>query len=513
MSSSSSDVCQLGSSAAEIRPTAVVIFGATGDLTHRKIVPALYRMAQKGQMPEEMAIIGFARRPRTDEEFRNGLREAMAAHSSADGFNEVAWRKLAPHIYYHQGDIDDPSSYQALAKRLQELPEASRIQGNCLFYLATAPEHFGAVAENLAQAGLGAGDASGPVRRFIVEKPFGRDLESAQRLNAQLVKSFPESSICRIDHYLGKETVQNLLFLRFANSIYEPIWNRRYIEQVQITMSEEIGVEGRGDYYDKAGALRDIIQNHLLQLLALTAMEPPVSLDAEAIRDEKVKVLRAIELMSPEQVARQTVRAQYIDGMREGKPAMAYRRESRVAPDSLTETYVAMKLEIDNWRWKGVPFYLSAGKSLRGRSTEIVIVFNRPPGVLFAAACGVNLHQNTLRIHVQPDEGIHLGFNAKVPASHAIQQIDMGFHYREGFKSDLPEAYERLLIDALVGEHTLFIRSDEVEYSWRVVDRIRQAWDREGKPDMAFYPCGTMGPKEADDLLARDGRAWVRFTT
>ncbi|MDD2710758.1 MAG: glucose-6-phosphate dehydrogenase [Verrucomicrobiae bacterium] len=503
--------CELDGAIPLIPPSAAVIFGATGDLAHKKIFPAFYQLMKNRVLPEGFTVVGVARRPKDDGEFRRDIKESIQKLPRLGPFDETAWNKLAENIFYHQGDLSDPASCEGLNLRLKNLPGAPAYGRNHLFYLAISPNHFGEAAARLAAAGLAPDPTLPGFRRLIVEKPFGVDLASARQLNRELLRHFPESSLYRIDHYLGKETVQNLLFLRFANAIFEPLWNRRYIDNVQITASEHIGIENRGEYYDKAGALRDIVQNHLLQLLMLTAMEPPVSLEPESIRDEKVKVLRCIPPLTREEAQTRTVRAQYINGIRNGQPAAAYRQEARVAPASNTETFAALRLEIDNWRWKGVPFYLRAGKSLQTQYTEIAIVFNRPPGVLFAAACGMRLRNNTLRIHIQPNEGIHFGFNAKIPARQALQKLDMNFHYSQEFNTYLPEAYERLLIDALAGENTLFIRSDEVEYSWQLIDRIRQAWDEDQQPPLAYYPCGSPGPKEADDLLARDNREWVPY--
>jgi glucose-6-phosphate 1-dehydrogenase len=493
----------------KIQPIAAVIFGATGDLTHRKIVPAFYHLAKNNLLPEGSVIIGFARRPKTDDEFRADLWDALQKFSHTKPVDEAVWKKLAAHIYYFQGELDQVDSYKKLAEKLQSLPESKEINGNYLFYLATSPEYFGPAAQNLAAAGLSS-QGTGVKRRLIVEKPFGEDLASAKELNQTLQKSFAERDIFRIDHYLGKETVQNLIYFRFANSIYEPLWNRLYIDHVQITVAEQVGVESRGGYYDHAGAARDMLQNHMFQLFTLTAMEAPASLDAESIRDEKVKVLRSIPTPSLDFLQKNTVRAQYGGGFINGKAIPSYRQEEKVAHDSLTETFVAARFEIDNWRWHGVPFYLRTGKALATSFTEINIIFKRPPSVLFAAASDEQLRRNTLRIRIQPNEGISLRFNAKVPGTSSSEPVDMAFSYRRDFNHYLPEAYERLIVDAMVGESTLFTRSDEVEEAWRLVDAVKNAWGRQNARDLPLYACGSMGPVESELLLEKDSRYWIR---
>ncbi len=493
----------------KVPPTAAVIFGATGDLTHRKIVPAFYHLAKNGLLPDDFAIIGFARRPKSDEEFRKDLGDALQKFSHTKPVDEAVWNKLAAHIYYFQGELDDPESYKKLATKLKQLPESAKIGENYLFYLATSPEYFGQAAQNLAAVGL-ASQPDGTRRRLIVEKPFGEDLKSAQELNRILQGAFAEKDIFRIDHYLGKETVQNLIYFRFANSIYEPLWNHLYIDHVQITVAEQVGVESRGGYYDHAGAARDMLQNHLFQLFTLTAMEPPASLDAESIRDEKVKVLRSIPTPSPEYLQKNVVRAQYGGGFINNKAIPSYRQEEKVAHDSLTETFVAACFEIDNWRWHGVPFYLRTGKALATQFTEINIVFKRPPSVLFAASSDDRLRRNTLRIRIQPNEGISIKFNAKVPGKAEAEAVDMAFLYKSGFDHYLPEAYERLIVDALIGESTLFTRSDEVEQAWRLVDSVKDMWKKQSTRDLPLYACGSMGPVESDQLLESTGRYWIR---
>jgi glucose-6-phosphate 1-dehydrogenase len=493
----------------KLPPIAAVIFGATGDLTHRKIIPAFYHLAKNNLLPEGSAIVGFARRPKSDEEFRKDLGDALQKFSHTKPVDEEVWNKLASHIYYFQGELDQVESYKKLAEKLKSLPEHEQIAGNYLFYLATSPEYFGPAAQNLKAAGL-ASDPEGKKRRLIVEKPFGEDLKSAKELNATLQSAFAERDIFRIDHYLGKETVQNLIYFRFANSIYEPLWNRLYIDHVQITVAEQVGVESRGGYYDHAGAARDMMQNHMFQLFTLTAMEAPASLDAESIRDEKVKVLRSIATPSLDFLQKNTVRAQYGGGFINGKPIPSYRQEEKVAHDSMTETFVAARFEIDNWRWHGVPFYLRTGKALSTAFTEINIIFKRPPSVLFAASSDDRLRRNTLRIRIQPNEGISVKFNAKVPGKAESEPVDMAFSYKSDFNHYLPEAYERLIVDAIVGESTLFTRSDEVEEAWRLVDSVKNAWAKQGGRDLPLYACGSMGPVESELLLEKDHRYWIR---
>ena len=499
----------ISSTPPKLQPIAAVIFGATGDLTHRKIVPAFYHLAKNGLLPEGSVIIGFARRPKSDDDFRKDLGDALQKFSHTKPVDEEVWKKLASHIYYVQGELDQVDSYKKLAEYLKGLKEHEQIGGNYLFYLATSPEYFGPAAQNLKAAGL-ASDSQGKKRRLIVEKPFGEDLKSARELNSTLQSAFAERDIFRIDHYLGKETVQNLIYFRFANSIYEPLWNRLYIDHVQITVAEQVGVEARGGYYDHAGAARDMLQNHMFQLFTLTAMEAPASLDAESIRDEKVKVLRSIATPSLEFLQKNTVRAQYGGGFINGKAIPSYRQEEKVAHDSMTETFVAARFEIDNWRWHGVPFYLRTGKALAAAFTEINIIFKRPPSVLFAASSDDRLRRNTLRIRIQPNESISVKFNAKVPGKAESEPVDMAFSYKSGFDHYLPEAYERLIVDAIVGESTLFTRSDEVEEAWRLVDSVKNAWAQHAGRDLPLYACGSMGPVESDLLLEKDHRYWIR---
>lgn len=496
-------------SALRVPPTAAVIFGATGDLTHRKIIPAFYHLAKNGHLPDGFSIIGFARREKDDLTFRQELKASLDKFAHTKPVDEKVWKWLESRIFYQVGDLPTAADYVKLAERLKTLPHATTYKANYLFYLATAPNYFCAVAENLFKAGLAPDEAGTTTSRLIVEKPFGEDLPTAQKLNRDLVKYFPEKTIYRIDHYLGKETVQNLLYFRFGNSIYEPLWDSRYIDHVQITVAEKVSVEGRGGYYEGAGASRDMVQNHLMQLFSLIAMEPPARLEAENIRDEKVKVLKSITMPSNAEILKRTVRAQYGGGLIDGRQIPPYRQEEKVDPNSMIETYVAMRLEIDNWRWHGVPFYLRTGKALQKQFSEISIIFKRPPSVLFAAN-NTKISRNWLRIRIQPDEGIHLHFNAKVPSQPTLKQVEMSFNYRESGQHYLPEAYERLICDAMLGESTLFTRADEVEEAWRIIDSVRAAWANEDTTNMPLYSPGSMGPVESDELLRRDGRSWAR---
>lgn len=490
-------------------PCSIIIFGATGDLTHRKLVPALYNLAAEGALPQAVNVVGFARRDKTDESFRAELGETTRQFSRRQ-VNEDIWAGFAGSICYHRSAFDDPTGYATLAERLDALDRERGTRGNRLFYLAASPDQFEVILRNLRESGLNRAPGNGWAR-VIVEKPFGTDLASARALNALVEASFPESETYRIDHYLGKETAQNIMVLRFANAIFEQLWNARYIHHVQITASEQIGVEGRAGYYDKAGALRDMIQNHLLQLLCLTAMEPPVGLDADSIRDEKVKVLRALRPLDDAAARKLVVRAQYGAGAVNGTRVPAYRDEQNVNPESLTETYVAMQVNIDNWRWAGVPFFLRVGKRLAKAATEIAVQFKGAPPVLFNVA-RQTLTNNVLVIRIQPDEGISLRMSAKVPgAAVRVEPVKMDFHYGTSFGKGTPEAYERLLLDAMSGDATLFARRDEVEEAWRFVDRILEAWSAQDAEGLAMYSAGTWGPTEADDLITRHGATWRRL--
>lgn len=495
-------------------PCTLVIFGATGDLTHRKLIPALYNIAMDGELPPALAVVGFARREKDDEIFRGELREALQKFSR-QGFNEELWENFSSSVYYHRSEFGNPEGYTSLKKRLDELDQKHGTRGNRLFYLAVSPDQFEVILEQLKASGLNEA-AEGSWSRVIVEKPFGTDLPSAQSLNEFVSGTFPESATYRIDHFLGKETAQNIMVLRFANAIFEPLWNSRYIEQVQITAAETLGMEGgRAGYYDKAGALRDMVQNHLLQLLCLVAMEPPTDLSADSIRDEKVKVLRSLRRIVGAAVSQDVVRSQYTAGAINGKDVPAYLKEDRVPENSQTETYVALKLNIDNWRWDGVPFYVRVGKRLPKSGTEISVHFRTPPNVLLNKESNGEA-SNVLVIRIQPDEGVSLRMQAKVPGvSMRIEPVKMDFRYGTSFGKASPEAYERLLLDAMAGDATLFARRDEVEQAWSFIDELEHAWAAQpqepGKNDLTFYEAGSWGPSEADDLLARNGHAWRRF--
>jgi glucose-6-phosphate 1-dehydrogenase len=495
----------------EADPCALVIFGAGGDLASRKLVPALYNLGLDRLLPGDAALVGAGRRPMTDAEFTQSMRQAVEAHSRRPLDPEM-WEEMTPRIRYVQADYDSPDDFQRLAAQLAEVDEKLHTGGNRLFYLAIPPSAFEGIVSGLKTAGLHRPGKGGKWARVVIEKPFGRDLASARDLNATVHRVFDESHIFRIDHYLGKETVQNLLVFRFANGIFEPLWNQKYVDHVQITVAEAIGVEGRGSYYEEAGLLRDMVQNHLCQLLCLIGMEPPVSLDADAVRDEKVKVLRALRLLRPEDVDAATVRGQYGPGSSGGKPVPGYQEEPGVAPGSRTETYVAHRAYVDNWRWAGVPFYLRAGKRLPKRVTEVALQFRHVPHMLFRAGPDDRIVPNTLVLRIQPQEGISLKFDAKVPGPKPqIEPVSMEFHYGTAWGTEPPEAYERLLLDAMLGDPTLFIRADEVEASWMYVDRILERWaqTQEARPEV--YAAGNWGPPASDALLKRDGRAWRRL--
>ena len=489
-------------------PCAVVIFGAAGDLTQRKLVPSLYNLANQRLLTSTgTAVIGIGRREIGDLEFREHLGRELAGHIGGS-FDPGVWNWLAPRTSSVRGNFDEPEMYARLAEALERARTQLGTQGNVLFYLAVAPEYFGLIARNLKEHGL-LDERDGEWRRVIVEKPFGHDLGSARALNRELSETLRESQVYRIDHYLGKETVQNLMVLRFSNAIFEPIWNRRYIDHVQITVAETLGVEKRGGYYDKAGALRDMVPNHIFQLISLVAMEPPISFQADAVRDEQCKALRAIQPYSPEDVQRKVVRGQYAAGMAGGRQLPEYRAEHAVDPGSSTETFVAMKLAIDNWRWSDVPFYLRVGKALPRRTTEIAIQFRRPPMMLFRNTEVDRTKSNVLVIRIQPDEGIALKFGAKVPgASLRLGSVYMDFSYSDHFGSTPATGYERLLFDGMLGDQTLFQRADMVEASWAVVDPILALWKTLPPAHFPNYHAGTSGPAEANELLERDGRHW-----
>jgi glucose-6-phosphate 1-dehydrogenase len=481
-------------------PCALVIFGASGDLTHKKLMPALYALMLRRLLPPRFAIVGVARTEGDDDSFRADMKDAVQKHAR-DEFRADLWDELAASMHYIATDFADEGGEDALATLLGGLDEEHDLGGNRVYYLAVPPAAFPTIVDALGRRRSAQGWT-----RLIVEKPFGHDLESARRLNTMLWEHFAEKEIFRIDHYLGKETVQNMLALRFANGIFEPIWNRQFIDHVQITVAESIGIEGRAGYYESAGAIRDIFQNHLLQLLALTAMEPPIDFTAESVRNEKVKVLKSIHTPGPKSV----VRGQYGRGFIEGEEAPAYREEKGVAPDSMTETYAAAKLYVDNWRWADTPFYVRMGKRLARRETTIAIQFKRAPHPPFEESSAEGLRPNVLLVHVQPDEGVSLAIGAKVPGQGmSIRTVHMDFLYGGTFRTGMPEAYERLIVDTLLGDGTLFTRADEVEEQWLLVDTIVAAWQRD-RPGFPNYGAGTWGPPSADDLMHRDGRSWRR---
>jgi len=492
------------------QPCSIVIFGATGDLTHRKLIPALYNLAADGELPPAVAIIGFARRPKSDDDFRKEMEEAVRKFSRQAVRDEI-WKTFSQSLFYHQSEFGDEAGYKSLGERLEKIDNERGTRGNRLFYFAAGPDQFETILKNLKADGLNRAK-EGSWARVIIEKPFGTDLASARELNRIVNDAFDESQTYRIDHFLGKETAQNILVLRFANAIFEPLWNTRYIDHLEITAAETLGVEARAGYYDKAGALRDMVQNHLLQLLCLVAMEAPTDLRADSIRDEKVKVVRALRRIVGPEVAKSVVRAQYTEGAIGGQPVPGYRQEKGVDPKSMTETYVALRINIDNWRWADVPVYMRVGKRLPKSATEISVHFKKAPAVLFNKET-VKIDQNVLVIRIQPDEGISLRMLAKIPGtSLRIEPVKMDFHYGTSFGKASPEAYERLLLDAMSGDATLFARRDEVEEAWTFIDPIEEAWHaKNDAPELYFYPAGSWGPEAADDLLARDGHAWRRL--
>ncbi len=491
------------------RAASLIILGATGDLTRRKLMPALFSLFKQGLLPSDFTIIGFARRPKTNEEFRQDMRNALNQFSASAPGEPVAVERFLENVHYHRGDFTDQKAYESLAQLLDSRKE-SNSAANKIFYLATPPSQYEAIIANLGLAHLNENPAGGWTR-IIIEKPFGRDLESASALNKAARSVFQENQIYRIDHYLGKETVQNLLVFRFANGIFEPIWNRRYVDHVQITVAESIGVEGRGRFFEETGILRDIVQNHMMQLLCLVAMEPPSTFKANAVRDEKVKVLHAVRPITEEQVEQLTVRGQYAAGSLFGAQKPGYLQEDGVSPDSTTETYAALKLELNNWRWAGVPFYLRAGKRLPKRVTEIAIYFREAPLQIFGPQAEEEAVPNVLALNIQPDEGISLRFDSKVPGpSGLIRPVTMDFRYGTSFGEVTPDAYERLLLDAWLGDSTLFTRADENEIAWDIVTPILNTWANSSRK-LPQYLIGTWGPKEADEFIKRDGRRWRRL--
>lgn len=484
-------------------PNILVIFGATGDLTHRKLVPSLFDLFCDKKLPANFAIVGFARRDKSHDDFRADLRAAVNEFSRNKADGNPRWDEFARGVFYHRSEFDDADGYQRLAQYLGQVHAERGTQNNVLFYLATSPDYYTTILNHLGATSICQSEQGW--RRVIIEKPFGSDLASASELNKQVLAVFRESQIYRIDHYLGKETVQNILALRFGNTIFEPLWNRNYIDHVQITSAESVGIEGRGGYFENAGTLRDMVQSHMLQLVALTALEPPVSFDANAVHDEKVKVMRAIRLMTREDVRADAIRGQYGPG----SGIIGYRQEDRVAPDSTAETYVALRLRIDNWRWAGVPFFLRTGKRLPRRVTEIMIQFKHVPHPLFAQEASQNVEPNVLAIRIQPDEGVNLKFAAKQPGQTTqLRDVKMDFMYKEAFGTAPGEAYETLLVDAMRGDSTLFNRRDEVEAAWTLMMPILDAWQDAPPPAFPNYAAGSWGPAAADELMVRYGRRW-----
>lgn len=498
-------------------PCAVLIFGATGDLTKRKLIPALYRLAQQGLVSGAFAILGAARKEMSDDEFRLLMQKAVEEFGPDESLDESTWQSFAKRIFYISGDFNDAQLYQKSKIKLEEIDSEYDTQGNRIFYLATAPDYFGVIARQLGDAKMAhpkeqaKNQAKGKAwTRIIVEKPFGHDLESARALNKELARVFDEKQVYRIDHYLGKETVQNLLVFRFANSIFEPLWNRQYIDHIQITNAEALGVEGRGAYYEKAGSLRDMIQSHVFQITSLIAMEPPASLSANSVRDEKFKAMQSVRPLPPDRIEEFAVRGQYGPGTVLGETVPGYRQEPGVDPNSSTETFAALKLYLDNWRWAGVPFYMRSGKRLQKHVTEIAIQFKDVPHRLFTEADSP-LEPNVLVIRIQPNEGITLRFGAKLPGqAMRVRWVNMDFRYGSSFGVKPPEAYERLLLDCMLGDSTLYARRDMVERGWEIVAPILEAWKKPAT-DFPNYEAGSWGPRAAFELIERDGRQWRKL--
>ncbi|MGI9539716.1 MAG: glucose-6-phosphate dehydrogenase [Miltoncostaeaceae bacterium] len=494
-------------------PTAIVIFGASGDLTRRKLMPALFSLAEKQLLPPETAIVGFARQEYDDDSYRAQMREDLQELGGVQDLDDEVWESFASRLYYMEASFDEAGAFDRLRALLDELDAERGIPGNRVYYLATAPTFFPLIADNLGAAGLTEHDpdTGGRFSRLIVEKPFGTDLPTARSLNTSLSRVFVEDQIYRIDHYLGKETVQNLMVLRFGNAIFEPIWNRRYVDHVQITVAESLGVGTRGGYYDTSGALRDIVQNHVMQVLSLVAMEPPARFEAREVRDEKVKVLRAIREFDATSTANDSVRARYAEGWIDGEAVPAYADEQGVADDSTTETYTAMRVLIDSWRWAGTPFYLRTGKRMPKRATEVAIQFKGAPMLPFASSGVDVVESNLLVLRIQPDEGASLRFQAKTPGPQLeLRSVSMDFSYGTTFLRESPDAYERLLLDCMLGDATLFARWDEVERAWEIYQGMLEAWEN-GDAPLVTYPAGSWGPDEADRLIEADGRSWHRL--
>lgn len=503
------DIAPAQEAVAPVEPCTLVIFGGSGDLARRRLIPALYNLLLDGLLPSNYVVLGLGRTPMSDEEYRAAVRDGVVKHSR-QALIEDTWNAFSRHLFYLRGENDDPQTYFRLKARVEELEQAMELPGNRIFYLSIPPSSFAAVCEGLARAGLaGVREARSPYARIIVEKPVGRDLASARAINEVTGRVFDESQIFRIDHYLGKETVQNLMVVRFANSIFEPIWNHKYIDHVQITVSEAEGVGTRASYYEEAGALRDMVQNHLLQLLCLVAMEPPYSLDPDVVRNAKMEVLRCLRPITAKDVEQCTVRAQYTEGSLHGTPVPGYRREKGVKPDSTTETYVAVKCFVENWRWSGVPFYLRTGKALPLRASEVAVQFKEIPQILFNANPQAPQPPNVLALRIQPEEGLSLRIVSRVPGTRAqTHPVEMHFKYGEVFGRPSPEAYERLLLDVMAGDASRFMRRDAVEASWAWITQILEAWERLGQRWLPEYQAGTWGPVEADRLIQKDGRAW-----
>ena len=489
---------------------AMVIFGASGDLTKRKLFPALYQLASQQALPPEFSLVGTAGREMSHEEFRRKMKEAADTFSGGTPTDGSAWEKLEQGLYYLSGNFSDLDSYGRLAGLLSQVDRERGTRSNRVFYLATPPSFYGDIIRGLDSAGLSRSPEGWT--RIVIEKPFGHDLESARSLNRELSQVFDELQVYRIDHYLGKETVQNILVSRFSSGIFEPIWNRRYIDQVEITVAEDLGIENRAKYYEESGALRDMLQSHMLQLLALTALEPPVSFDADAVRDEKVKALRSVRPLSAEEVRRYAVRAQYSEGWVGGKRVNGYHGEAGVRPDSSTETYVALQCAVENWRWADVPFFLRTGKRLPARLTEITLRFKQPPIRLFKQLPDCGAAPTALTIQIQPEEGISLHFGAKLPgAAICVKPVSMRFSYADAFGVKAADSYQRLLLDCMLGDATLFARRDGVDASWSIVQPMLDAWESSPLDGIPAYPAGSWGPKEADELLERSGRNWTQL--
>ena len=490
----------------------VTIFGASGDLTKRKLIPALYNLALEKRLPERFAVVGYARSEMNDDGFRDKMREAVKEFSRTGLKDDSVWQQFAATLYYVRGGYDETDGYQRLKDFIDGFDRGSRVLPARVFYLATPPDLYGLVIERITAAGLAPKETDGEGRtRVIIEKPFGTDLQTAGELNHRVHEALDEKQVYRIDHYLGKETVQNIMVFRFANAVFEPIWNRRYIDHVQITAAEGVGVENRGGYYEDAGVVRDMFQNHLLQLLCLTAMEPPVGFTADAVRDEKGKLLQSVRPVAPEEVAGAAVRGQYGAGQIGDQSALGYRQEPGVVKNSATVTYAALKLYVDNWRWEGVPFYLRSGKRMAKRVTEIAIQFKRPPMLLFKNCAVEDVSPNVLVMRIQPNEGISLTFEVKPPGPEVcVSPLSLNFNYAESFGNSAPEAYETLLEDCIEGDSTLFTRHDWVESAWALMDPIIQVWKLSKPKNFPNYEAGSWGPKEADEFMQRDGRRWRR---